>query len=295
MTAKSRKPSPSWTALTKHTDTPDNNLPDSPQRIALTVEYDGSDFNGWQLQRGSSARSVQGALEKALGEVANAPLRVHCAGRTDAGVHATSQVVHFDSPNFREPRSWLLGCNANLPDSVAVRTAQAVDDSFHARFSALSRRYRYLIYNRDVRTAVAPRYLTWIRQPVAVEAMQQEAQALLGEQDFSSFRAAACQSSTPMRHVDFIEVSRSGHLVVVDIQANAFLHHMVRNIVGALLAVGKGRMHRGGLAELLALKDRTRAPDTASANGLYLVQVNYPAEFAIQAVDPGPLFLQTGC
>jgi len=290
--AKSRKPSPFWTALIKPTDRPDSDLPNSLQRIAMTVEYDGSEFSGWQLQRGSSARSVQGVLEKAIGEVANTPLRIYCAGRTDTGVHATSQVFHFDSPNVREPRSWLLGCNANLPDTVAVRTAQQVDDSFHARFSALSRRYRYLIFNRDVRTALAPRYLTWIRQPVDVETMQHEAQSLLGEQDFSSFRAAACQSSTPMRHVDFIEVSRSGSLVVVDIQANAFLHHMVRNIVGALLAVGKGRMGSGGLAELLALKDRTRAPDTAPANGLYLVQVNYPPLFSIQVVDPGPVFLQ---
>jgi tRNA pseudouridine38-40 synthase len=288
MIAKSRKPSPFWTKLTSSTDTPD-----SPQRIAMTVEYDGSEFNGWQLQRGSSARSVQGVLEKAVGEVANTPLRIYCAGRTDTGVHATGQVIHFDSPNVRESRSWLLGCNANLPDAVAVRTAQRVDDAFHARFSALSRRYRYLIFNRDVRTALAPRYLTWIRQPVDLEAMQLEAQALLGEQDFSSFRAAACQSSTPMRHVDFIEVSRSGPLVVVDIQANAFLHHMVRNIVGALLAVGRGRMDRGGLAELLALKDRTLAPDTAPANGLYLVQVNYPPEFGIRAVEPGPVYLPT--
>jgi tRNA pseudouridine38-40 synthase len=284
--AKSRKPSPFWTALTKTTDTPD-----STQRIAMTVEYDGSDFNGWQLQRGSSARSVQGVLEKAIGEVANTPLRIVCAGRTDTGVHATSQVIHFDSPNIREPRSWLLGGNANLPDTVAVRTAQLVDDAFHARFSALSRRYRYLIFNRDVRTALAPRHLTWIRQAVDVEAMQREAQALLGERDFSSFRAAACQSGTPMRHVDFIEVFRSGPLIVVDIQANAFLYHMVRNIVGALLAVGRGRLDPGGLAELLALKDRTRAPDTAPANGLYLVQVNYPPVFGIQTVDPGPVFL----
>lgn len=292
--AKSRKPSPLWTALTKPTATPDSNLPDSLQRIAMTVEYDGSEFNGWQLQRGSSARSVQGVLEKAIGEVANTPLRIYCAGRTDTGVHATGQVIHFDSPNVREPRSWLLGCNANLPDTVAVRTAQPVEDTFHARFSALSRRYRYLILNRHVRPALAPRCLTWIRQPVDVEAMHNEAQALLGEQDFSSFRAAACQSSTPMRQVDFIKVSRSGSLVVVDIQANAFLHHMVRNIVGALLAVGRGRMDSGGVAELLALRDRTRAPATAPANGLYLVQVNYPPVFAIEAVDPGPVFLQTG-
>lgn len=278
--------------MTKVSTPPDKDSSCTLQRIALTVEYDGSEFNGWQLQRGSSARSVQSVLEAAISQVANSPVRVFCAGRTDTGVHAIGQVVHFDSPNNRSARAWLLGCNANLPHTVAVTTAQEVDDSFHARFSAQSRRYRYLIFNRAVRSALVSKNLTWVRQSLDVESMHREAQALLGEQDFSSFRAAACQSSTPMRHVDFIKVSRHGSLVMVDIQANAFLHHMVRNIVGALLAVGKGRMANGKLGELLALRDRTRAPDTAPANGLYLVQVTYPDEYAIEAVDPSPLFLQ---
>jgi tRNA pseudouridine38-40 synthase len=262
-----------------------------PQRVALTVEYDGSQFHGWQLQRGSDVATVQNALEQALGGVANATLRVHCAGRTDTGVHATNQVVHFESVNHRSTRAWLLGGNANLPASVVIRSSQLVDSSFHARFSAQSRRYRYLIYNHEVRSALTPRYLTWVRQPLNVELMQQEAQALLGELDFSSFRAASCQSSTAMRRVDFIEISRRGRLIMIDIQANAFLHHMVRNIAGTLVAVGKGRCATGWVAQLLVLKDRTRAADTAPANGLYLVQVNYPESCGIEQGSLGPLLL----
>ena len=291
MTARSRKPNPSSTALTKQAPPPDKQDPERTQRIALTVEYDGSRFNGWQLQRGSDVNSVQAVLERAVSAVADSPVRLHCAGRTDSGVHATNQVVHFDCANLRSTRSWVLGCNANLPASVAVRSAQLVSPEFHARFSALSRRYRYIIYNSTVRHAVAAAYLTWVRQPLEVELMQLEAQALLGEQDFSSFRAAACQSRTPMRQVDFIEVFRRGDLVVVDIQANAFLHHMVRNIVGTLVAVGRGQCEAGWVAELLSLKDRTRAADTAPASGLYLVGVNYPEQYELRPAEPGPVFL----
>ena len=261
------------------------------QRVALTIEYDGSPFCGWQLQRGSDVATVQGVLEQAVGAVANVPVRMHCAGRTDTGVHATNQVVHFDCPNTRSAHAWLLGSNANLPTSVVVRRAQIVDTGFHARFSAVSRRYRYLIYNNEVRSALAPQYLTWVRQALDVELMHREAQALLGEQNFTSFRAAACQSSTPMRRVDFIEVTRRGALIVVDIQANAFLHHMVRNIVGTLLAIGKGRRAAGWVAQLLALQDRTHAADTAPAGGLYLVQVGYPQSCAIADSPLGPLLL----
>ena len=266
--------------------------PASPsQRVALWVEYDGTRFSGWQLQRGSPVDSVQGALEKALGFVANHPVRLHCAGRTDAGVHATAQLVHFDADNERSLQAWCRGANANLPDDVAVRGGHLVDGEFHARFSARSRRYRYLISNDPVRPAIGGNYLAWVRQPLEAEIMHEEAQALLGERDFSSFRAAACQSSTPMRHVDFLEVSRHGPLVVIDIQANAFLHHMVRNIAGALISVGKGLHPQGWLGELLALKDRTQAPDTAPAGGLYLVGVDYPEQFGLEPPAPGPWFL----
>jgi len=266
-------------------------LTDSVQRVALVVEYDGSRFNGWQLQRGSEANTVQAALESALGSVADAPVRLVCAGRTDAGVHATHQVVHFESANPRGELAWLRGCNANLPGSVAVRGARIVGDDFHARFSALSRRYRYLIHDREARPALGREYLTWVRRPLDVRRMHAQAQALLGERDFTSFRAAACRSSTPMRRVDFVRVERRRRLVVVDIQANAFLHHMVRNIVGTLIEVGKGRARDDWVATLLALKDRTRAADTAPPAGLYLVGVNYPERFGLKAREPGPVWL----
>ena len=261
------------------------------QRIALWLEYDGSDYSGWQLQRGSQVASVQGVMEAAIGFVADHPVRAHCAGRTDAGVHATCQLIHFESRNYREPIAWLRGCNANLPPSVVVRAAQVVPAAFHARFSALARRYRYLIYDHPVRPALGARYLTWVRQPLDASRMHEAAQALPGEQDFSAFRAAACQSSTPMRHVDFVDVSRRGSVVCIDIQANAFLHHMVRNIAGALIVVGKGYKDPAWLEELLAQRDRKLAPDTAPAGGLYLVGVKYPEEFRLESPPPGPMCL----
>jgi len=269
----------------------DSKLPGNLQRIALWVEYDGSGFNGWQLQKGSSARSVQAELEAAVSYVANQPVRLHCAGRTDTGVHATNQLVHFDSPNTRPQHSWLRGCNGRLPPDVSIRHAQEVPQDFHARFSALSRRYRYLIYNNAVRPAIGARYLSWVRAPLDAQQMHRAAQALLGEQDFTSFRAAACQSSTPMRRVDSVRVERRGDLVIVDIQANAFLHHMVRNIVGTLIAVGRGQRAEGWVAELLALRDRTRAADTAAAAGLYLVAVEYPVVYELPVLSAGPVLL----
>jgi len=291
MTARSRKPSHLSTALTESRPGRVSASPETPPRTALVVEYDGSAFNGWQLQRGSDVSTVQATLENAVSAVADTQVRLHCAGRTDTGVHATHQVVHFDCHSARSERAWVLGCNANLPDSVVVRAAYPVSADFHARFSARARRYRYLIYNDDVRTAHSPRYLTWVRQPLDVDAMHDGAQSLLGEQDFSAFRAASCQSSTPMRHVDFIEVYRHGRLVVVDVQANAFLHHMVRNIVGTLVAVGKGRHEPGWVASLLSGRDRTLAADTAPANGLYLVGVTYPPHFGLPCEPVGPVFL----
>ncbi|WP_279245672.1 tRNA pseudouridine(38-40) synthase TruA [Candidatus Litorirhabdus singularis] len=260
------------------------------RRVALTVEYDGSHYCGWQLQQ-SGVSTVQEVLEAALGSIAAAPIRVACAGRTDTGVHATAQVVHFESPASRSAKAWVMGVNANLPDSVAVRSAQAVEDDFHARFSATSRRYRYCILNTQVRSALSPAQLTRVRYPLQAELMDVAAQELLGECDFSSFRAASCQSSTPMRHIDFIRVQRLGDLVIVDIQANAFLHHMVRNIVGALILVGRGRMSATELAQLLLLRDRTQAPETAPPNGLYLVGVNYPERFGLPVLAPGPWFI----
>ncbi len=260
-------------------------------RIAVTVEYDGSAFNGWQFQIGDNVKTVQAALETALSRVADQPVRVSCAGRTDSGVHATNQIVHFDAPAARSTSSWLLGANAHLADSVVVKHVQQVAPDFHARFSAVARRYRYLIHNAPVASAAAVSRVHWVRHELSVKAMHTAAQALLGEQDFSAFRAAFCQSSTPMRRVDFAKVFRHGELVIIDIQANAFLHHMVRNITGALIAVGRGQIAVDAIARLLAEKDRTLAPATASPAGLYLVGVSYPDHFGLLSHPPGPLFL----
>ncbi len=257
----------------------------------MVVEYDGSVYNGWQLQAGSEVVTVQSELEHALSVIADAPVRVACAGRTDTGVHATHQVIHFDTPAARPLRSWLLGTNVNLPSSVVVRGVHRVEHDFHARFSATARRYRYLILNSEVRSALLHQRVSWVRYPLEVEAMHEAAQSLLGEQDFSAFRAASCQSSTPWRCVDFVQVKTHGALVVLEIQANAFLHHMVRNITGALIAVGRGKLPVSGIASLLATKDRTLAPDTAPSEGLYLVGVSYPETLGLPAYAPGPSWL----
>lgn len=245
-------------------------------RIALGVEYDGTDFRGWQ--RLSDGATVQGALESALSFVSASTIDVTCAGRTDAGVHGRCQVVHFDSDVERSLRGWLMGSNSNLPRSVAVRWAQPVAADFHARFSARARRYRYTLQNRAVRPALDARYVTWERQPLDADAMHLAGQALLGENDFSAFRSAACESRTPMRNVHALAVRRDGDHVIVDIEANAFLHHMVRNIVGSLLPVGRGDRSIGWIAELLAGRDRDAAGPTAPASGLCFTGPLYPPE-----------------
>ncbi len=260
-------------------------------RIALRVEYDGSQYNGWQAQPQHSARTVQDTLEHALACVAGTALRVHCAGRTDTGVHGHAQVIHFTSPVARSPKAWVLGTNANLPRDVRVHWAVAVTDDFHARFSALWRRYRYVIVNTPVRPAQLLGQVSWQRRPLDASVMHSESQVLLGEQDFSAFRAAACQASTPFREVQAVSVFRCGPLVVIDIRANAFLHHMVRNLAGSLMAVGSGQQACGWMAELLHGRDRRRAADTAPPDGLYLVEVGYPAQFALPPTPEGPLLL----
>ncbi|PIJ51602.1 tRNA pseudouridine(38-40) synthase TruA [Erwinia sp. OLTSP20] len=259
-------------------------------KIALGVEYDGSQYYGWQRQQ--EVASVQACLEQALSRVANHPVTVFCAGRTDAGVHSTGQVVHFDTPSIRADGAWTLGVNANLPPDIAVRWAKQVDPRFHARFSATARRYRYIIYNHRLRPAVLGRGVTHFYHPLDAEKMHHAAQCLLGENDFTAFRAVQCQSRTPWRNLMHIQVRRYGAYVVVDIKANAFVHHMVRNIVGSLLEIGCGNQHAGWMAELLAAKDRTLAAATARAEGLYLVAVDYPGEFALPHSPMGPLFLE---
>jgi tRNA pseudouridine38-40 synthase len=269
-------------------------------RIALGVDYDGSAYHGWQVQRqiqqeGDSVKTnvptVQGALQRALSFVAAESVTVYCAGRTDAGVHATNQVVHFEPGVIRSEKAWLLGTNTNLPRDIAVKWVCAVDDDFHARFSATARTYRYVINNTHTRPALAATQLTWITDPLDAALMHEEAQCLLGENDFSSFRGAGCQSNTPYRYVNHVRVWRHGQLVCIEICANAFLLHMVRNIVGVLTAVGRGEKPQGWTREVLAMKDRTKAGVTAPPNGLYLVGVSYPERFGLPKTPPGPIFL----
>lgn len=251
-------------------------------RLALGIEYDGTGFSGWQ--RLSHGTTVQGALEQALSFVADHPVEVTCSGRTDAGVHARCQVVHFDSPSPRDPRAWTLGTNSRLPDEVAVIWVRPVGDDFHARFGARARRYRYRILNRPVRPALDARQVAWERLPLDAGAMHAAGQHLLGENDFSAFRTAACQARSPMRHLHALSVTRDGDEVVVEVQANAFLHHMVRNIVGSLLPVGRGERPVEWLAELLAGRDRTLAGPTASAAGLCFLGPLYPPGCGLPAV-----------
>lgn len=244
-------------------------------RIALGIEYDGTDFLGWQ--RLSHGATVQRALESALSFVADHAVEVTCAGRTDSGVHARCQVVHFDSDAVRSERAWMLGANAQLPASVAVRWAAGVGDDFHARYGARARRYRYSVLNRAARPALQARYVAWERQPLDAAAMHSAAQHLLGEHDFSAFRTIACQSRTPFRNVHALCVTRSEDRVDIDIEANAFLHHMVRNIVGSLLPIGRGERPVEWIAQLLAGRDRSVAGPTALAAGLCFIAPRYPA------------------
>ena len=261
----------------------------STHKIALGIEYDGSKYYGWQRQ--NEVRSVQEKLEKALSQVANERITVFCAGRTDAGVHGTGQVVHFETTAQRKDAAWTLGVNANLPGDIAVRWVKAVPDDFHARFSATARRYRYIIYNHRSTTAVSAKGVTHYYEPLDADRMHRAAQCLIGENDFTSFRAVQCQSRTPWRNVMHINVTRYGAYVVVDIKANAFVHHMVRNIVGSLMEVGANNQPESWIAELLAAKDRTLAAATAKAEGLYLVAVDYPDRFDLPKPPMGPLFL----
>jgi len=258
-------------------------------RIAVGVEYDGSRYFGWQRQR--EVNSVQAELEAALSKVANHKVELTCAGRTDAGVHATGQVLHFDTTAQRQDPAWTLGVNSNLPADIAVRWAQPVSDDFHARFSATGRRYRYIIYNNGLRPGILQQGVSHYHHPLDHTRMQQAAPVLLGEHDFSAFRAAHCQSNSPFRRISHLEITRHGDFIVVDIAANAFLHHMVRNIVGSLMKIGCGEAEPEWLGWLLAEKDRTLAAATAKPNGLYLVAVDYPAAFNIPKTSLGPLWL----
>lgn len=248
-------------------------------RIALGLEYDGSEFAGWQWQAGQ--RNVQACVESAVGKVAAGKVTTHCAGRTDAGVHALEQVAHFDTDTRRECRQWVMGINANLPDDVRVLWAKEASPAFHARYSAIARYYRYVILNRPMRSAFYRSQVTWCYYPLDEAKMQAAAKHLIGSHDFSSFRAQGCQSKSPCRIMHFIRVSREHDRVIIELSANAFLHHMVRNIAGVLLEIGTGKKPPEWAGELLELRDRKKGGVTAPSDGLYLGGVCYPPEFGL--------------
>lgn len=252
-------------------------------RVALGIEYDGTAYNGWQRQR--TGLGVQQRVEEALRAVANHEVELTCAGRTDTGVHAAGQVVHFDTKSRRDDRGWLLGANSNLPDDICVTWARQVADDFHARFAASGRNYRYRILNRLQRSALHRHRAWWVYAPLDADQMNIAAQHLLGEHDFSTFRAAGCRANTPRRNITHIEVSRDDDWISLTISANAFLQHMVRNIMGTLAAVGEGERDPDWLAEILASRDRKRAGIAAPPHGLTLMSVDYPKDCGI----PGPL------
>lgn len=248
-------------------------------RVALSVEYDGSFYNGFQWQ--PDVPSIAASLQGAVSEVANHDLHLTAAGRTDAGVHALNQIVHFDTTAERRPHNWLFGINTHLPSSIKVHWANSVSDEFNARFSALARRYIYVIINHSSLPALwQQRAICW-HKPLDTGKMQQAAGHLLGERDFSSFQSSECQSSTPMRRIDAIKVKEDGKFVVIDITANAFLHHMVRNIAGTLLMIGEARYDTGWIERVLMARDRKQAGITAPAQGLYFVSASYPDHFGL--------------
>jgi tRNA pseudouridine38-40 synthase len=248
-------------------------------RIALGIEYDGSRFLGWQTQPGGGA--VQDALEPALAAIAGAAVSVTAAGRTDRGVHARAQVLHFDTDAIRPDSAWVRGVNARLPDSVAVLWSQEVDPQFHARFSAVSRTYRYELLNRAVRPALAASHVGWFPLPLNIERMREAAAVLVGEHDFSAFRSSECQAKTPVRTLHALDIEADGERIHFVLRANAFLHHMVRNIVGTLIYVGKGKHSPDWVVEVLNSKNRTKAAPTFGPEGLYLEKIQYDARWRL--------------
>ena len=253
----------------------------------MGVEYDGTHFHGWQTQVG--VPTVQASLEAAIARVADHPVILHCAGRTDAGVHALEQVVHFETTASRSERSWVLGSNVNLPPAVGVRWAHPVDERFHARFSALGRHYRYRILVRRTRSPLQRDRAVWIHEPLDPARMREAARALVGEHDFTSFRAVACQAKSPVRRIHYLDVGERDGLLEIAVGANGFLHHMVRNIAGVLIAIGRGEAPVDWTQQLLQARDRTLGGVTAPPHGLYFLKADYPAEFGLpqcEGADP---------
>jgi len=253
-------------------------------RIAMGVEYDGSGFHGFQLQ--NEARTIQEWLEQAIGKVADHAVRVHCAGRTDAGVHAIEQVIHFDTGALRSERSWTLGTNANLSPDINVLWARSVGPQFHARFRATARHYVYLILSRPTRPSLMRNRATWVHRDLDLDAMRRAAMDLVGTHDFSSFRALGCQAKSPVRSVSYLDIERHGQALILRIGADGFLHHMVRNIAGALMAVGCGDRPVSWMSELLQIRNRARGSVTAPPQGLYFLRADYPAQFDLPQSAP---------
>ncbi|WHI50043.1 tRNA pseudouridine(38-40) synthase TruA [Microbulbifer sp. MLAF003] len=265
-------------------------LPDGLRRFALGVEYCGARLHGFQKQK-SAAETVQAHLERALSIIAAEPITLVCAGRTDAGVHATNQVIHFDTHAQRPERAWIQGVNTKLPDSVRVRWCRKMLPQFHARFSAHARSYRYLIHSAPTRSAHSAAEVTWTQHSLDLGAMREGANYLIGRHDFTSFRASQCQAKSPVREITRLDVARVGQLIVLEVSANAFLHHMVRNITGVLMAVGRGERAPIWVKEVLDQRDRSAGGVTAPPFGLYLVNVQYPREFQLPQCEPGPLLV----
>lgn len=273
---------------------PGGSLPPGISRFALAVEYRGDHYHGWQRLTGRNEPTIQQALEQALGRVADEPITVVCAGRTDAGVHATNQIVHFDTAAARSEKAWVLGGNSHLPSDIRIRWARPVEPSFHARFSARARTYRYLIANTPSQPAIADRQCLWIRKPLDVAAMQRAASYCLGEHDFSTVRGASCQARSPVRTLHRFTIQPVNNWLLVEVCGNAFLHHMVRNLMGLLLPVGMGTKPPEWVAEVLALRDRKQGGKTEAPGALYLVKVDYDKDYGFPQMAKGPFMLPDG-
>ncbi|MDD7805995.1 MAG: tRNA pseudouridine(38-40) synthase TruA [Endozoicomonas sp. (ex Botrylloides leachii)] len=260
------------------------------QRYVASIQYDGSSFHGWQRLNAGLA-TIQAEIEKALSKVANHPVDVVCAGRTDAGVHGCNQIIHFDTNAERTMRSWIYGANANLPNAISVNWVVPIDNDFHARFSAQCRHYRYIIYNHKIRPSHLSKGVTWTHRPLDEKRMQQAAAYLIGKHNFTSYRSVQCQAKNPVRTIVKLDISRHGYLIVIDIQANAFLHHMVRNIAGVLMAIGCGKREPEWAKAVLDAHDRKKGGVTAAPWGLYFVDVRYPEKFDLPTIALGPYFI----
>lgn len=262
------------------------------KRIAIGISYDGAGYHGWQRQDNQpELATVQYYVERALSFVANHDVEVVCAGRTDARVHAVGQVIHFETSSQRSEYSWVFGANSNLPPSINAAWAREVPLEFHARFKAEAREYRYIIYNHDIRPAILRDAVTWVRNPLDISLMKLAARYLLGEHDFSSFRGADCQAKSAIREVQSLEITQKGRMILIDIRANAFLLHMVRNIVGVLIPIGQGVQPPGWAKEVLNACQRSAGGVTAAPNGLYLTSVLYPEQFDLPKNFNIPFFL----